>query len=725
MERPVFRPAGFCRRLVASTRHLEVYMRLFSRRPTPVAPGVIDVNSRRAALARLSDDDLTREARQASTLVDVVASTAVVAERVLGQRMFDEQILAALEMAGGRIIEMQTGEGKTLAAVPTVVWWARERQGVHVLTANDYLAARDAEWMGGIYRWMGVSVASIGQRSSPAERRAAYLADVTYSTANEVGFDYLRDGLALSPAELVHQGFASALLDEADSLLIDEARIPLVIAGAEGVGTLFPEKSPDPFLADRAVRELVPNHHFTVDAKALHVALTPAGVAFVERATGCGNLFDDEHLPLHAAVQDALHAHAILRRDVDYVVADGRVLTVDEFKGRLVPERRWPAGLHIALEVKEGVRRQAEGRVLGSITVEHLVGMYARVAGMTGTAATQAGELREVYGLEVTTIPPHRPVVRVDYPDVVFQTRAEKDAAVRAEIRQAHSTGRPILVGTPSVEESERLSRALPDVPHHVLNARNESAEAAIVARAGERGAVTISTNMAGRGVDIRLGEGVEALGGLYVIATHRHDSRRIDHQLRGRAGRQGDPGSSRFFVSREDPLMAKYAEDDPGITPDQYQRIIEGRHLETRIFLRKYESILEAQRQQIADQRRQILEGEPDAAARAISLRTIDELWADYLAAVSELRSGSAWISLGYGDPLGHYLSQVHAMFGTLVDEIATETAARLESAAGGAPPPQQRGTTWTYLTTDEPFGRMTERIMKNLVARFRSRRS
>ena len=328
-------------------------------------------------------------------------------------------------------------------------------------------------------------------------------------------------------------------------------------------------------------------------------------MTFIERATGCSNLFDDEQLPLHTAVQDSLHAHALLHRDVDYVVAGGRVLTVDEFKGRLVPERRWPAGLHIALEAKEGVHRHPEGRVLGSITVEHLVAMYSRVAGMTGTAATQADELQEVYGLEVTTIPPHRPVVRVDNPDTIFPTRAEKDAAVRDEIRRVHATGRPILVGTPSVEESERLSGALHDVPHHVLNARNEAAEAAIIARAGERGAVTISTNMAGRGVDIRLGDGVDALGGLYVIATHRHESRRIDHQLRGRAGRQGDPGSSRFFVSLEDPLMARFSDEDPGITPDQYQRIVEGRHLDTRIFLRKYERVIEGQRQQIARQRR------------------------------------------------------------------------------------------------------------------------
>ena len=702
-------------------------MRLFSRRREPAVAGVVEVNARRAGLARLSDDDLTREAGQATTLTDVVAATAVVAERVLGQRMFDEQILASLEMARGRIVEMLTGEGKTLAAVPTVVWLARDRAGVHVLTANDYLAARDAEWMGGIYRWMGLSVASIGQRTSQSDRRAAYRADVTYTTANEVGFDYLRDGLALSPDELVHRGFASALLDEADSLLIDEARIPLVIAGSENMSGVFsaPAKNtPDVFSVDRAVRELVPRHHFIVDPRSRHVSLTPAGVTFIERAAGCANLFDAEQLPLHTAVQDALHAHTLLHRDVDYVVAGGRVLTVDEFKGRLVPERRWPAGLHIALEVKEGVHRHPEGRVLGSITVEHLVAMYSRVAGMTGTAATQAEELREVYGLEVTTIPPHRPVVRVDNPDAIFPTRAEKDAAVRDEIRRVHATGRPILVGTPSVEESERLSGALHDVPHHVLNARNEAAEAAIVARAGERGAVTISTNMAGRGVDIKLGDGIDALGGLYVIATHRHESRRIDHQLRGRAGRQGDPGSSRFFVSLEDPLMARFSDDDPGITPDQYQRIVEGRHLDTRIFLRKYEHVIEGQRQQIARQRREILDGERDPAVRAISLATLDELWADYLGAVSELRSGSAWISLGYGDPLGHYLGQVHAMFGALGDEIAAETAARLERAAAGEVPPQQRGATWTYLTTDEPFGRMTERIMRNLVARFGRRR-
>jgi preprotein translocase subunit SecA len=421
-----------------------------------------------------------------------------------------------------------------------------------------------------------VTVRAIGQRSTPEERRAAYRADITYTTANEVGFDYLRDGLAQRLEEQVHRGFAAALIDEADSLLIDEARVPLVIAGADGLEER--RRIPFPIAADAAVRELRPGHHYTVDASSRNVTLTPVGISSVERATGCANLFDTSALTLHTAVQDALHAHVLLRRDVDYMVTGDRVLTVDEFKGRVVPERRWPAGLQTAIEVKEGVRRNVEGRVLGSITVEHLIAQYRHVCGMTGTAATQAEEFRDVYGLEVVVIPPHRPVVRIDFADEVFTTRVEKDAAVRAEIRRVQATGRPVLVGTSSVEESERLSRSLADIPHHVLNARHEAEEAAIIARAGARGAVTISTNMAGRGVDIRLGPGVDALGGLHVIGTQRHESRRIDHQLRGRAGRQGDPGSSRFFVSMEDPLIAKHVSEDPGAPPDHYQRVVEVR---------------------------------------------------------------------------------------------------------------------------------------------------
>jgi len=694
---------------------------LFSRGPA-AAPELQDINALRVSYARSTDQDLREAVRGSSSIAPVIAATAVVASRVLGFEMHDEQLQAALALAAGHVVEMQTGEGKTLAAVPAVVWHAREHDGVHVLTANDYLAHRDAEWMRGIYERLGLSVASIQQGLSIEARRAAYRADVTYATANEAGFDYLRDGLALDDRERVHRPFArvTAVIDEADSILIDEARIPLVIAGGVADQTLLP------VYADRAVRELSAGHHFTQEPGGRTVLLTPAGVRHVEGALGIENLFDDEHLDAHAAVQDALHAHALLRRDVDYVVHDRVVLSVDEFRGRIVEERRWPAGLQTALECKEGVRRRTQGRVLGSITVENLVAMYGGVCGMTGTAATQADELREIYGLQVVSIPTHRPVARGDQPDVLFATRADKEAAVAEEIKARHATGQPVLVGTASVEESERLSRRLSALPHHVLNARHEAREAEIVARAGERGAVTISTNMAGRGVDIVLGDGVTEIGGLHVIGTNRHDSRRIDHQLRGRSGRQGDPGSSQFFISREDPLFVTHGGEDQGIEPDQLQRIAEGQNLDIRLFLRKYESIVEGQRVAMRERRDALLTGETPAASeleRQLALETIDDLWADYLAAIGELRAGTPWLSLGRSDPFQTYLSEVHGMFEQMTASIDEEVQARLAERASGASPPRQRGATWTYLTTDEPFGPSTQRIMRGLVRMIRGK--
>jgi preprotein translocase subunit SecA len=695
------------------------------------ASEVPEVNRLRAEYARLDDEGLRQAARRATTLPEVVGVTAVVASRVLGLQMFDVQIQGALGLAHGKVIEMPTGEGKTLAAVPAVVWHARGGAGVHVLTANDYLARRDAEWMGGIYAWLGLSVAFVQQGMTAHERRAAHRADVTYATANEVGFDYLRDGLALDPEEQVHRAFAAAVIDEADSILIDEARIPLVIAGGAA------EADDLPVQADRVVRELVGDPGgtgrpiatgcFTVEPAGRNVLLTPIGIARVERAMGCPNLFDAANLLAHTAVQDALHAHVLLRRDVDYVVHENAVLSVDEFKGRVVHERRWPAGLQTAIECKERVRRKTQGRVLGSITIEHLVGLYPIVCGMTGTAAVQAEEFRDVYDLDVEVIPPNRSIIRIDRPDRMFATQAEKERAVAAEVRRIHATGQPVLIGTASVEASERLSRALDDVPHHVLNARHETEEAAIIARAGERGAVTVSTNMAGRGVDIQLGPGVAELGGLHVIGTNRHESRRIDHQLRGRAGRQGDPGSSEFFVSREDPLVAKYGGGDPEISPDQLQRIVEGQNLDIRLFLRKYEAVIEGQRMAMAERRQEALanlvdRGEGPAAfssdaERIATLRTIDDLWSDYLAAVAELRSGTTWISLGYGDPLGQYLREVHAMFGEMQGSIEAEVADRLERQTADDLDPRQRGATWTYITTDQPFGPLSERVIRGLV--------
>ena len=692
---------------------------LFSRGQTPASLHqlVDSVNGLRSQHGQLTDGDLKQMARRATTLPEIVSVTAVVASRVLGLQMFDVQILGALALAQGQVIEMQTGEGKTLTATPAVVWLARTHPGVHVLTANDYLARRDAAWMGGIYEWFGLRAGAIGQSSTPEERRTVYAGDITYATANEVGFDYLRDGLALHRVEQVQRPFAAAVIDEVDSILIDEARIPLVIAGGAD------ESASVAVQADRVVRELGPGRHYAVESQARNVMLTPAGVTYVERAMGCGNLFDPDHLHTHAAVQDALHAHVLLRRDVDYVVVDNTVLSIDEFKGRIVSERRWPAGLQTALECKEGVTRRVQGRVLGSVTIEHLVARYGFVCGMTGTAATQADEFRDVYGLQVQVIPTHRPVVRVDRPDRMFDTRAAKEAAIVRQIRDVHATGQPVLIGTGSVAESERLSRALREIPHHVLNARNEAEEAAIVARAGEPGAVTVSTNMAGRGVDIRLAPGVAELGGLHVIGTNRHESRRIDHQLRGRAGRQGDPGSSEFFVSLEDPLIAQYADSDPGLPPGRYQTFLEGQNRDIRVFLRKYESVLEGQRLTIAAVRQDVLTGASPSASeteRLVRLTTIDELWADYLAAVAELRAGTPWISLGYGNALGHYLGEVHAMFGELQRTIAEDVEARMAGAAVGLEP-RRRGATWTYLTTDEPFGPMTQRIMRGLVRMLR----
>jgi preprotein translocase subunit SecA len=679
-------------------------------------PTIADVSRLRAHYAPLGDDELKAAAREASSLPEVVAVTAAVAARVLGLHMFDVQLQGALALADGRIAEMQTGEGKTLAAVPAVIWYARSGEGVHVLTANDYLARRDAEWMRGIYAWFGLSVGVIQQGMAAHERQTAYRCDVTYATANEAGFDYLRDRIALSADEQVHRPFAAAVIDEADSILIDEARIPLVIAGGAG------DASRPAIRADSVVRGLLHGIHFTVEGAGRNVSLTPAGVEQAERAMNRRNLFESANLALLTALQDGLHAHVLLQKDVDYVVQDGAVVSIDEFKGRGVPERRWPAGLQTAIEVKEGVAPKQQGRVLGSITIQNLIALYPAICGMTGTAATQADEFRDIYQLEVEVIPTNRPVARRDEPDAVFPTRVEKEAALLAEIARVHATGRPVLVGTASVEESERISRCLGDVPRHVLNARNEEAEAAIIARAGMRDAVTISTNMAGRGVDIQLGPGVVALGGLHVIGTNRHESRRIDNQLRGRAGRQGDPGSSQFFVSYEDPLMVKYGANSAGDgrsvqTPDSVQRTAEGQNLDIRLFLRKYESALEGQRLALQERRQQVLTGTDSDAERLVTLTTIDDLWSDYLAAVAELRAGTVWISLGGGNPMGDFLIKLHAMFEELQRTIDEEIAARLRAGDTASAAGTERGATWTYLTTDEPFGSMTERAMRGLV--------
>jgi preprotein translocase subunit SecA len=690
------------------------------------------INSWRSELRDVSDETLRETGRRSKDLIETIAVTAVIAARVLGLVLFDVQLQGALALADGKIAEMQTGEGKTLAAVPAVVWHARQRQGVHVMTANDYLARRDAQWMGPIYGFLGLSVGCIQQGMNSEARRRAYACDVTYGTANEMGFDYLRDQLALCPNDQVHRPFNVSLVDEADSILIDEARLPLVIAGE----TDEPEALP--YRVDALTRHFRRFVHYTVDENERNVVLTDAGIRTVENAFERDNLFDDENLSLNAAVQDSLHAHVLLHRDVDYIVKNDAIESVDEFKGRIIQDRRWPAGLHTAIEAKEGLAPKKQGRILGSVTLQHLMALYPVLCGMTGTAATQADEFRAVYGLDVEVIPTNRPMIRVDHPDLIFPTRREKDTAVIREICKVHQTGQPILVGTASVEESERLSKLLGNISHQVLNARHDEQEAAMIARAGERGSVTISTNMAGRGTDIKLGAGVAELGGLYVIGTNRHESRRIDNQLRGRAGRQGDPGSSRFFVSCEDPLLLRYGIDNPLYQndPEGIQRLIEGKQLDIRLLLTKYERVTEGRRLAIQQRRQQLLDGTTVYATdseRLVRLTTIDDLWCEYLSALSELRSGVQWVALAGGgrdplqefwrlggfDPFREYIQRVDALFEELLAAIETETAERLKVSEIAEVQPSRRGATWTYVTTDQPFGTWVQSALREYLKR------
>jgi preprotein translocase subunit SecA len=678
--------------------------------------------------------------------------------RAVGLRPHDVQIVAGLALHAGKVVEMQTGEGKTLAAVMPAFLNALTGRGVHVLTFNDYLAQRDAEWMGPIYRSLGLSVAFVREGMAPLDRRRAYLADVTYVTAKEAGFDHLRDLLARRAGDVVHRDFHFALVDEADSILIDEARIPLVIAGSAERAASSVERMAE------IVAGLTPGTDFDTDEYGRDVELTEAGIARVEATLASGSLHAEGNLGILTELNCALHARALLHRDVDYIVRDRRIQLVDEFTGRVVRDRHWPDGLHAALEAKEGLPRSGDGRILGSITLQHFLGLYPRLCGMTGTAQGAARELWELYGLHVLVVPTHRPAIRRDAPDVVFTHREAKERAVVEEIHRVHAAGRPVLVGTLTVEESERLAERLraSGVACEVLNAWSDAAEARIVARAGAFGAVTISTNMAGRGTDIRLGgedekdrERVAALGGLYVIGTNRHESRRVDLQLRGRAGRQGDPGESRLFLSLEDDLLVRFGirgliprrfipnrRDEPIDNPvvareiARAQRIVEGQNLEIRKTLWRYATPIEEQRRIVQDRRQALLHGaaEPDVwaerperraglvaavgeeavvqAETAVTLHHIDRAWADHLAFVADLREGIHLVGLGGDDPLTRFRVATAEAFRRMQDEL---DAAVLESLAsvtvGGAGLDlgevgiKGPSSTWTYLVNDDPF--------------------
>ena len=580
-----------------------------------------------AALAAMTEEFKMRLGK-GETLEDILPEAFAVmreaSRRVLAMRHFDVQLVGGVALHQGRIAEMRTGEGKTLVATLPVYLNALTGRGVHVVTVNDYLARRDSEWMGEVYRFLGLSVGLIVHGLDFPQRKAAYAADITYGTNNEFGFDYLRDNMVVSPDQMVQRDLHYAIVDEVDSILIDEARTPLIISGPG-------EKSTDMYQTlARVVPKLIEGDDYTIDEKANTVAPTESGIAKAEKLLGVQNLYEGDNVELSHHFNQALKAQALMHIDKDYVVKDGEVIIVDEFTGRLMFGRRFSDGLHQAIEAKEGVKVERESQTLATITFQNYFRMFEKLAGMTGTAKTEENEFQKIYKLDVIVIPTNKENCREDLPDIVYKTKRAKYKAAVNEIAERHATGQPILVGTTSIAQSEELSKALmkKGVTHNVLNAKYHEKEAEIIALAGQKDAVTIATNMAGRGTDIVLGEGVPDLGGLHIIGTERHESRRIDNQLRGRSGRQGDPGSSRFYLSLEDDLMRLFGSDSIsgimdklGMEEDEpiehtlvtksiesAQKKVENRNFEIRKQVLDYDDVMNQQREVIYSQRKKIL---------------------------------------------------------------------------------------------------------------------
>ncbi|MFA6000876.1 MAG: preprotein translocase subunit SecA [Thermoleophilia bacterium] len=598
---------------------------------------VLGVNAFEDEMKSLNDDELaakTPEFRQrfedGETLDDLLPEAYAVAReasrRKLGMRHFDVQIMGGIVLHQGKIAEMKTGEGKTLVATLPVYLNAISGNSVHVVTVNDYLAKRDAEWMTPVYNFLGLKVGILQDNMSKQERIDAYIADCTYGTNSEFGFDYLRDNMAHSFDEKVQRGHSFAIVDEVDSILIDEARTPLIISGA-------PEEAASTYYKFAAIVPLLrAEQDYEVDEKHRTVSITEAGVAKVEKAIGVENLYESKHGQLVNHLMQALKAHALFKKDVEYVVKDGEVLIVDEFTGRIMDGRRYSEGLHQAIEAKEKVRIREENQTLATITLQNYFRMYDRLAGMTGTAATEADEFMHIYKLEVVSVPSNMPMIRDDRNDFIYKTKKAKFRKAAEDIAECHKKGQPVLVGTVSIETSEYLSDMLKrrGINHQVLNAKHHEKEAEIIKNAGEAGMVTIATNMAGRGVDIKLGDGVRELGGLYVLGTERHESRRIDNQLRGRSGRQGDAGASRFYLSAEDDVIRLFAgdrifnildklspEEDMPIehkmlskTVENAQRKVEQQNFQIRKRVLEYDDVMNKQRQVVYEQRNKILEG-------------------------------------------------------------------------------------------------------------------
>jgi preprotein translocase subunit SecA len=794
------------------------------------------VTAREDAMRELKDKELAERAEQADSDVEFCAIGREAGRRALGERAHDVQIMGTLVMLRGMIAEMATGEGKTLSGALAAARYALQGHQVHVVAVNDYLARRDAEWMGPVYDLLGVSVGWITADSTPDERRLAYQAEVTYAPVSELGFDVLRDRLVTDAADLVATEPDVALIDEADSILIDEALVPLVLAGTVEEGETDLEMA-------EVARRLLPRLHYDTDNEGRNVHLTDSGARAAEHMLGGIDLYDAEQTQTLTRLNVALHAHALLRRDVDYIVRDGKVHLINASRGRVAQLQRWPDGLQAAVEAKEAIDASETGEILDSITVESLIRRYPTVCGMTGTAVTVGEELRQFYTLEVAVIPPNVPCIREDEPDRLYDTAEHKQAAVIKQVAEEHESGRPVLVGTLDIAESERLSELLEaaGLPHVVLNAKNDAEEAAIIAEAGVLDAITVSTQMAGRGTDIRLGgrtnaglgalardeasrsdldgeedpadltalddeeeledqdelddededeedledqddeddedealldeaDQIAELGGLYVIGTGRHASRRLDDQLRGRAGRQGDPGGSVFFVSMEDELITAYAPDTPapadveddGWVDDKAaheavahaQRVAEGVHMEVHRNTFRYNKLIDDQRRVVLEHRDRFLRTDaalvalgtrcPERyeeldstldeevlakAARQIVLYHLDRGWADHLAELSDIREGIHLRSLGHGhnpfisalDPLTEFHAEAVRLFTRLLDDVEEKSAETFKTAditeegvsldAAGLKRPS---ATWTYVVQDNPFGTAFDRALR-----------
>ncbi|MDZ7725654.1 MAG: accessory Sec system translocase SecA2 [candidate division KSB1 bacterium] len=728
------------------------------------------INALEPEMQQSSDADLKQQAAMLQTqiikyptdtrlIVRFYALVRDAARRTVGMRPFDVQILGALAMQDGRLAEMQTGEGKTLAAVFPAAWHALFANGVHILTFNDYLARRDAQWMRPIYEFIGLSVGFVQESMETDKRQAAYDCDITYVTAKQAGFDYLRDSLCYDKKVVVQRPFYAAIVDEADSILLDEARIPLVIAGsAEDILT-------DSYFAAQVAGRMESGVDFEFDEYARNIYLTDQGQRSAETLFKCSNLYAAENLDSLTRLHNALHAEHLLKRDVDYIVRGGAIELVDEFTGRVADQRRWPDGLQSALEAKEHINIRSKGNILNQISLQHFIRFYPRLCGMTATALSSEEEFKAFYNLNIAVIPPNAACIRRDSPDTVFRNQSEKNRAIIEEIVRVNASQRPVLVGTSSVQESEKLATALVDrdVNCQILNAKYDDYEAEMIAEAGRPCAVTISTNMAGRGTDIKLGGSSEQekqrvleLGGLLVIGTNKHETERIDRQLRGRAGRQGDPGSSKFFVSLKDNLMQKYRLDEL-LPPDmlrnsddkevdhpivrrevaRIQRICDGQNLEIKKTLAHYSDLLEKQRSVLFNWRQgalhelaapeyfktespkqyeTLLRTTPPETLQNLCTRlmlySIDKTWTAFLADIADIREGIHLNRLGGKNPYFEFQKLSVNMFEEQLQQLHADMIERFESLNSANDfDPESLGiqvptATWTYLINDNSFG-------------------